>query len=66
MPDRDIERTITFLGVKADAERVFGDKEYVKFEIAGYVREKGKRFLEDEERPVEEFVKIQVTSVREL
>jgi hypothetical protein len=66
MPEREVQKVITFLGAKTEAGRDFDDRETVRFEIHGYVYEKGTRFLEDDDNPVQEYVKIQVTSIKEV
>lgn len=57
---------LTFLGAKTEPDRAFKKREPVRFEVHGYVREKGERYLDSEDTPVQNFVKIQVTSIKEI
>lgn len=66
MPPKAPTAKLSFLGATSEAERQFDPKESVRFEVHGYVYEKGTRFLEDADNPIQEFVKIQVTSIKEI
>lgn len=65
MPERPVEKVLTLLGAKTEAEREFAGREAVTFVVNGYVKETGTEYLEDEDNPVRDYVKIQVTSMKE-
>lgn len=66
MPPPVRQRKLSFLGASTEGDREFVGREQVRFEIHGYVSQVGTEFLEDEANPEREFVKIQVTSIKEI
>lgn len=65
-PKQKPQKRLSFLGASTEGERMYQGRETVRFEIHGYVREIGKVYLDDDDVPVQDVVKVQVTSIKEL